>query len=137
MEAEKKAAALKAAALVDKPPHALIAVSLIIMTIMMLMMIVMIIITTTMMMREKKSGRRGEGAGYSDKVYVNGIVDTKLGCSLKILIFIILWTWHQVNVDSREAELSWLGTWLVYFLVATVEIIISAANTTFNQVRIL
>merc|ERR1712209_267355 len=64
MEAEKKAAALKAAALVDKPPHALIA----------------------------------------------------------------------VNVDSREAELSWLGTWLVYFLVATVEIIISAANTTFNQI---
>merc|ERR1712130_886320 len=62
MEAEKKAAALKAAALVDKPPHALIA----------------------------------------------------------------------VNIDSREAELSWLGTWLVYFLVATVEIIISAANTTFN-----
>merc|ERR1711990_246654 len=53
MEAEKKAAALKAAALVDKPVHALIA----------------------------------------------------------------------VNVDSREAELSWLGTWLVYFLVATVEII--------------
>ena len=43
----------------------------------------------------------------------------------------------QVNVDSREAELSWLGSWLVYFLVATVEIIISAANTTFNQVRIL
>merc|ERR1711990_1220763 len=39
-----------------------------------------------------------------------------------------------VNVDSREAELSWLGTWLVYFLVATVEIIISAANTTFNQI---
>ena len=136
MEAEKKAAALKAAALVDKPPHALIAVSLIIMTIMMLMRIVMIIITTTMMMRERKSGRRGEGAGYSDKIYVNGIGDTKLGCSLKILIFIILWTW-QVNVDSREAELSWLGTWLVYFLVATVEIIISAANTTFNQVRIL
>ena len=134
MEAEKKAAALKAAALVDKPPHALIAVSLIIMTIMMLMVIVMIIITTTMMMREKKSGRRGEGAGYSDNV--NGIGDTKLGCSLKILISIILWTW-QVNVDSREAELSWLGTWLVYFLVATVEIIISAANTTFNQVRIL
>ena len=67
---------------------------------------------------------------------MNGIGDTKLGCSLKILIFIILWTW-QVNVDSREAELSWLGTWLVYFLVATVEIIISAANTTFNQVRIL
>merc|ERR1712210_292717 len=64
MEAEKKAAALKAAALVDKPPHALIA----------------------------------------------------------------------VNVDSREAELSWLGTWLVYFLVATVEIIISAANATFNQI---
>merc|ERR1712223_1805396 len=63
MEAEKKAAALKAAALVDKPPHALIA----------------------------------------------------------------------VNVDSREAELSWLGTWLVYFLVATVEIIISAANTCFNK----
>ena len=55
---------------------------------------------------------------------------------MKILISIILWTW-QVNVDSREAELSWLGTWLVYFLVATVEIIISAANTTFNQVRIL
>ena len=54
----------------------------------------------------------------------------------KISIFIILLTW-QVNVDSREAELSWLGTWLVYFLVATVEIIISAANTTFNQVRIL
>merc|ERR1711981_277883 len=64
MEAEKKAAALKAAALVDKPVHALIA----------------------------------------------------------------------VNVDSREAELSWLGTWLVYFLVATVEIIISAANATFNQI---
>merc|ERR1711990_606785 len=39
-----------------------------------------------------------------------------------------------VNVDSREAELSWLGTWLVYFLVATVEIIISAANATFNQI---
>ena len=56
---------------------------------------------------------------------------------MKILISIIMWTWHQVNVDSREAELSWLGTWLVYFLVATVEIIISAANTTFNQVRIL
>ena len=55
---------------------------------------------------------------------------------MKILISIILSTW-QVNVDSREAELSWLGTWLVYFLVATVEIIISAANTTFNQVRIL
>ena len=55
---------------------------------------------------------------------------------MKISIFIIFWTW-QVNVDSREAELSWLGTWLVYFLVATVEIIISAANTTFNQVRIL
>ena len=133
MEAEKKAAALKAAALVDKPPHALIAVSLIIMTIMMLMMIVMIIITTTMMMREKKSGRRGEGAGYSDNV--NGIGDTKLRCDDN-LISNILWTW-QVNVDSREAELSWLGTWLVYFLVATVEIIISAANTTFNQVRIL
>merc|ERR1711981_436499 len=64
MEAEKKAAALKAAALVDKPPHALIA----------------------------------------------------------------------VNIDSKEAELSWLGSWLVYFLVATVEIIISAANTTFNQI---
>merc|ERR1712080_752599 len=63
MEAEKKAAALKAAALVDKPPHTLIA----------------------------------------------------------------------VNVDSREAELSWLGTWF-FFLVATVEIIISAANTTFNQI---
>ena len=77
-----------------------------------------------------------KGAGYSDKVYVNGISDTKLRCSLKILISIILWTW-QVNVDSREAELSWLGTWLVYFLVATVEIIISAANTTFNQVKIL
>ena len=56
---------------------------------------------------------------------------------MKTLISIIFWTWHQVNVDSREAELSWLGTWLVYFLVATVEIIISAANTTFNQVRIL
>ena len=55
---------------------------------------------------------------------------------MKILISIILSTW-QVNVDSREAELSWLGTWLVYFLVATVEIIISAANTTFNQVKIL
>merc|ERR1712207_11766 len=65
MEAEKKAAALKAAALVDKPPHALIA----------------------------------------------------------------------VNIDSKEAELSWLGSWLVYFLVATVEIIISAANTTFNQMH--
>ena len=42
----------------------------------------------------------------------------------------------KVNVDSREAELSWLGSWLVYLLVATVEIIISAANTTFNQVQI-
>merc|ERR1712141_585600 len=39
-----------------------------------------------------------------------------------------------VNVDSREAELSWLGSWVVYLLVATVEIIISAANTTFNQI---
>ena len=86
-------------------------------------------------MRERKSGRRGEGAGYSDKIYVNGIGDTKLRCDDN-LISNILWTW-QVNVDSREAELSWLGTWLVYFLVATVEIIISAANTTFNQVRIL
>ena len=56
---------------------------------------------------------------------------------MKILISIILSTLWQVNVDSREAELSWLGTWLVYFLVATVEIIISAANTTFNQVKIL
>ena len=49
-----------------------------------------------------------------------------------IAIIIIM----KVNVDSREAELSWLGSWLVYLLVATVEIIISAANTTFNQVQI-
>ena len=53
-----------------------------------------------------------------------------------IIIFIIIMNDDQVNVDSREAELSWLGSWLVYFLVATVEIIISAANTTFNQVEI-
>ena len=53
-----------------------------------------------------------------------------------IMIIIIIMDDDQVNVDSREAELSWLGSWLVYFLVATVEIIISAANTTFNQVEI-
>ena len=99
MEAEKKAAALKAAALVDKPPHALIAVSLIMMTIMMLMMIVMIIITTTMMMREKKSGRRGEGAGYSDKVYVNGIGDTKFECDENFDLH------HNVDVASGECRL--------------------------------
>ena len=107
MEAEKKAAALKAAALVDKPPHALIAVSLIIMTIMMLMMIVMIIITTTMMMREKKSGRRGEGAGYSDKVYVNGIGDTKFGCEEYFDLHHIVDVAGECRLERSRAKLAW------------------------------
>ena len=55
---------------------------------------------------------------------------------LHLILAIAIMIMTKVNVDSREAELSWLGSWLVYLLVATVEIIISAANTTFNQVQI-
>ena len=39
-----------------------------------------------------------------------------------------------VTTDTREAELSWLGAKLVWLLVAVVELIISTANFTFNQV---
>ena len=56
--------------------------------------------------------------------------------AIMMMIIVTIMITMKVNVDSREAELSWLGSWLVYLLVATVEIIISAANTTFNQVQI-
>lgn len=39
-----------------------------------------------------------------------------------------------VKVDNREAELSWLGTWVAYLLVSTIELLIGVANSTFSGV---
>ena len=63
------------------------------------------------MMREKKSGKRGEGAGYSDKVYVNGIGDTKLGCDENFDLH------HIVDVASGECRLERSRAKLAWHLV--------------------
>ena len=40
----------------------------------------------------------------SDKVYVNGIGDTKLGCLLKILILIVA---GECRLERSRAKLAW------------------------------